>query len=825
MGRFDAAIDKLGRALDAIDKDGSDAAERLRVRVLITRSLTELEVSGLGPALRMLQGARNRAMVIGDRLLVALSYVQEGGIHLRSGNWGACLVALDEVRPDEGVLNPAQLCALLINRGLANLSLGHSAEAQEDLGRAASIAAQHGLVDQEFKARHNLACLAFVDGDLPRALVLMRAADRMDASVARDRAQLDHAEVLLEAGLVDQAREALANALDTARHDGHSLEQGEISTRLARCDLMTGDLDGALEHIEAAMAIYRTREVEALLRDATLTRATIDVAAERDLPAIVEELARRNDGVPQASTAEDRRAVRLEAEARLLLGDLDAADRRLATLVRTNRESLAARLHDTLVRARLDHARGRAVEAERRITTGNRLLAAHQFQSSSLDVRAALALHGRRLAAFDAERALAAGDADGILTSVERWRAISHRINPVTTPTDPEIASMTRTLRRLRRLAAEGDPGTTQALTAEIAALEDEVAQREWSLTVHGSMVTTMAPVDADEARAAASDRGVTVVEFFEVEDTMWTIVLTGGQVVVHPTGRVDEVSSHVTRLRRDLRARAIVSAESPMSSVLERATAASLRSLDAVLNPGKRGEAHVVVIPSRSLAAVPWSLLPSLHGRPVTVAPSLTRWLRGPSRGGTGRWADTAAALYGPGLSHSAAEVQAIRSAWSDGGSVDRTSEASSDDVVRALDSARVVHLAAHGIHESQSPLFSSVQMSDGPVFAHEFPRPVTAEHVTLSACDVGQFSTRPGDEPLGLAIALLSLGATSVLGAVAPVADRVAAHAMVAYHRLIAKGEDAASAWGTVVESQPAAGVFCYYGSEWSVGATAVR
>ena len=107
------------------------------------------------------------------------------------------------------------------------------------------------------------------------------------------------------------------------------------------------------------------------------------------------------------------------------------------------------------MRARLDHARGRHVEAERRITTGNRLLAAHQFQSASLDMRAALALHGRRLAAFDVERALDRQDADGILTSIERWRAISHRINPVTTSTDPELAAMTRELRRLRRVAAE----------------------------------------------------------------------------------------------------------------------------------------------------------------------------------------------------------------------------------------------------------------------------------------------------------------------------------------------------------------------------------
>ena len=142
----------------------------------------------------------------------------------------------------------------------------------------------------------------------------------------------------------------------------------------------------------------------------------------------------------------------------------------------------------------------------------------------------------------------------------------------------------------------------------------------------------------------------------------------------------------------------------------------------------------------------------------------------------------------------------------------------ATSDEVVRALGSARVVHLAAHGVHEAQSPLFSSVQMADGPVFAHEFPRPVAAEHVSLAACDVGQFSTRPGDEPLGLAIALMALGATSVLAAVSPVADHVAADAMVAYHRVLATGVDAAEAWAGVVREQPAAGVFCLYGSDWS-------
>jgi len=292
----------------------------------------------------------------------------------------------------------------------------------------------------------------------------------------------------------------------------------------------------------------------------------------------------------------------------------------------------------------------------------------------------------------------------------------------------------------------------------------------------------------------------------------------------VRPGPALAEVARLVTRLRRDLRARAVVSPASPMAPVLERATTASLVALDGALNPGGPTDDRVVVVPSRALAGVPWSLLPSLHGRPVTVAPSLTRWVRGPSRPSRVTWTRPVAALYGPGLSRTGAEVRAIRTAWSGAEDTEQHAPATSDDVLRALGSARVVHLAAHGIHEAQSPLFSSVQVADGPVFAHEFPRPVAAEHVALSACDVGQFSTRPGDEPLGLAIALISLGATSVLGAVAPVADHVAAEAMVAYHRLLARGDDASTAWAAVVEEQPAAGVFCYYGSDWSVGATAV-
>jgi len=830
VGRFEDAVANLGRALASLDGVPGLDPERLRIRILITGAWTELEVNGLDRALESLESARHRARAIDDRFLLALSHVQEGVILGRGGAWAQSLAALDRVGADVVELNPSQRCALHINRGLANLSLGHVAQARGDLERAVATAAEHGLADQEFKARHNLACLAFVDGDLTQALVLMRQADAMDVAVSRDRARLDQAEVLLEAGLVDGARAALAQALTAARSESHRLEEGEISLRLARCDLLLGDLDGARRHVREATAAYRTRQAADLVREAELVRATIDVAAGHDLPAVVAAMARRVPGTDPSSlaTPSDRAAVRLEAEARLLLGDLDGAQARLDILGRSHRESLPSRLHDALVRARLAAASGQPVEAERRITTGNRLLAAHQFQSSSLDVRAALALHGRRLAVFDVERAITEGDADGILTSVERWRAISHRINPVTTSTDPELATLTRELRRLRRLVPDHDGQPPADLVAQVARLEDEVAHREWTLTVGGAAVTTAPPVDSDEARGAAADRGATIVEFFEHSGALWTIVLEDGRLDVTRMTSVDTVREQVTRLRRDLRARAMVTPDSPMGAVLAHATASSLAAVDTTLNPSGRASARVVIIPSRSLAAVPWSLLPSLTGRPVTVAPSLTRWVRGATRGGSAAAPPAhrapVAALYGPGLARTGPEIDAVRAAWSvrangPTGATGAIDVATSDDVIRALDGARVVHLAAHGTHEAQSPLFSCVQMADGPVFAHEFPRPVAAEHVALSACDVGQFSTRAGDEPLGLATALLSLGATSVLAAVAPVADHVAADAMVAYHRVLATGEDAATAWAGAVSAHPGAGVFCLYGSDWRV------
>ena len=107
------------------------------------------------------------------------------------------------------------------------------------------------------------------------------------------------------------------------------------------------------------------------------------------------------------------------------------------------------------------------------------------------------------------------------------------------------------------------------------------------------------------------------------------------------------------------------------------------------------------------------------------------------------------------------------------------------------------IVHLAAHGRHEPDNPLFSSVRMSDGPLFAHELdPATGAPELVILSSCEVGRASVRPGGEALGLASVLLRGGVGCVVAAVAPLSDETALRVMTRTHEALSAGTPVAAA-----------------------------
>jgi tetratricopeptide (TPR) repeat protein len=801
------------RALRLTDRLPEPERNAARARLLITLAWPTLALHGLTQALSMLSESRTQA---DSPRLRALSWVQESVVHVSCQDWRSALAALDRVGEAMSTLTVPEQVAAHINAGLAHLSLLDLASARADLKRAQRLSAEHGLRAQEFKARHNLGCLEYYAGRLPTAIRLMREADEMDVPVDRVRAQRDLALVLLEAGLLRQARDTLLRALAEARRAGHRLEAADLHVDLATTALARGDSATARQHLDRALGGYRARGAGDRQRSTALLRASVEVAEGKSPRGLDSLLAPWLSG-PHPVTAEERTAARVHVEALLLRGDLDAASVALGHLGTSRRQGLAADMHDRLLRARVAEQQGDRQRARRTVRRAITRLMAVQAPTQSLEIRAALALHGERLAAFDIDDAVASGSASRVFDAVERWRAVSHRLAPVTNPVGSRAAELLGQLRQARlQVTSSGEAGARQR--ARVAELEWEVSRLEWGHAHRSGAASGSAAIRHHRARELLAARGEQALVMVAQSGQEYLLTLTGRGSELHHLGPVAQVGAMAAQLSRDLRAKAFATGNPALEATLAHAVAQSAAALDhrlfAAVPPD---DTPLLVVPGQALMSVPWHLLPSLAGRPVTVSPSATRWAGGVA---DDRRQDptTVCALAGPGLAGSDVEVAEVASAWQAAVPVTSRTGATSTDLGTALGRSTLVHVAAHGTHEDQSPFFSSLRMADGPVFAHELPRPVAAEHVVLSACEVGRSDLHPGDEPLGLTAALLTLGATCVVAAVAPVRDEVASRAMVSYHRYLAAGRPAAAALAATVAEHPDASAFCVFGSDWA-------
>ena len=96
-----------------------------------------------------------------------------------------------------------------------------------------------------------------------------------------------------------------------------------------------------------------------------------------------------------------------------------------------------------------------------------------------------------------------------------------------------------------------------------------------------------------------------------------------------------------------------------------------------------------------------------------------------------------------------------------------------------------------------SDSPLFSSLELADGPLNVYELQHLRRApELVVLSSCDMATSATHPGDELLGFAAALLNMGTRTVIASTLPVPDAAAKRLMRALHERLVAGEAPARA-----------------------------
>ena len=276
-----------------------------------------------------------------------------------------------------------------------------------------------------------------------------------------------------------------------------------------------------------------------------------------------------------------------------------------------------------------------------------------------------------------------------------------------------------------------------------------------------------------------------TLIELVTVDGVLHVVVVADRRVRLYTVGSVPEREVQLNRfaLRRLGHGR-----RQPGDEIVlkYRGTA-----LEAALLGGAAaglGDSPVVVIPPAQFRAVPWTLMPSLRDRVVTVAPSASAWLR--ARRMRPPSPRRVALVTGPGLATKGAEIEPLVSRYP-GATLLGHGNATAGQVLTALDGAWLAHIAAHGTFRTDNPMFSSILLDDGPLIVHDFERLGRAPyHLVLAGCDSGVAAPVGADELLGLVSSLMPLGAAGIVASVVPVNDIAVVPVMVALHEALQRG-----------------------------------
>lgn len=668
--------------------------------------------------------------------------------------------------------------------GLARIELGESAGAEVAFGEAREIFATLGNDWDVANTVHNEGTAAFVGGRLPEALKLYAdAGARLDAlGITSVELVVDRCEAYLSGGLAQEALDVVREAITARRLQAR--ERADLLVAMADAALSAGDLSAAISASDEATRLLRAQG----RRMQRLRAELLGVCSRAEASYPTGQLLRRAERL-----VEEGRDIRTpELPQVLLLGaQLARGVRSARTTVLADAwlaEAAAFRrapIGTTRALGWLAAARGRELDGDRggclrACDRGLRALDEHRATLGSVELRARTSGHGAQLAELGTRTALASGNARRLLRWSERWRATALDLPAAARGHDPETAAQLAALRaqhrRIDEARAAGE--TVDLLQARAARLEQAVRQRLFHARGTG---TTASSLDVVALLEALREDDTVLVELTEVDGVLHALVAGRGRVrhfvVGDAVAAAKAVDFALFTLRQAARGR---------RAQLDVAGARLQRTL---LGPaaGGLGESRVVVSGTSALQGVPWALLPSLATRPFTSTPSARLWLRSRSERPSEH---RHVLLVGPGLGSGGAEVPAI-AAEDPGAEVLDGAAATVEASLTALDGAGLAHIAAHGRFREDSPLFSSLDLADGPLMVHDLQRLKRPPHrVVLSACESGEMAPVGAQELLGLSAALLSMGTAGIVSSLAEVDDAATVDVMVALHARLRQG-----------------------------------
>jgi hypothetical protein len=585
-------------------------------------------------------------------------------------------------------------------------------------------------------------------------------------------------------------------------------DDGEALLARAEAALLAGRPADARRSALQARTRFGRRKNRRWWALAELVSLRADYASTPAQPYLLRRLRSIAVRLADLGLGEDARvAGLLAARCSAALGRAAEANELLRGYGRIRRgDRLDTRVLCRLTRAEVAATAGEFEAADRQLTAGLAELHRYRATFGCLDLQTGAAVHGRDLAAAGLRRALRDGRAAAIFRWSERSRAQALLLTPVRPPKDPETASTLEQLRQLRLSVREAERSgqPTASLRAQCAVLETRIRHRSWTVAGAGgaaelASVQTVAGALGDTAMVVYLRDGVTLL----------ALTLVDGSARLVRLGSASAAEEAVRRLRADLDARAGRALPGRLAAAIGASIGRDARALsDAVLTAVLPivGNRDVVVVPTGGLLTAPWSVLPGCSGRAVTVAASATSWYAARSRDSARAQASASgtapvALVAGPGNDRAEIEVRRIADFYP-GAVVLTGTAATAGATAAALDGAILAHVAAHGRHQAENPLFSALELVDGPLMGYDLQQLATPPQVAvLSTCDLGLSDVRPGDESIGMSTALIAAGTVTVIASVSRVADDVAMHVMTALHRHMTAGARPAAALAAAV------------------------
>lgn len=694
--------------------------------------------------------------------------------------------------------------------GYACLYLGDLAAADQHFADSGQISANLGHSFGHAVTVQNRGYVSYLEGDLPRTLAtLNEAAAAFDAIGGRTADLIiDQCTAYLAAGLLPEATDTIERAF--ASRVWVAKDQAELLATRAQVALAAGD------HAQAENAALRAaRALHGQGRDWSAARAELVALTARHARVQRITPALRRDAVALVETS---RRLRVPEHTQVLLlaatieqtRDPGASDRLWKEAERAKRhDAPLTRALGWLATARRQAASGRTAATLRACEQGLTAIDEHQRRLGSGELRALATARGQDLATLALTAAVQSRRPKQVLYWAERWRSTTSTSSTVG-PAGHRDEDSARDLAALRAQTQQANTARDAGLPTEhferhIASLERRIRERHLLRTGTNSTRTDTTEradtdrtdagskdgrgegrVDVPELLTALGERDTTLVELLNLSGNLHVVTAHQGRVRVSSVGLLEK-AVQAQEYARYLLSRAGRGQPAGLAEAGTRLQAALLGDLKVP------GDGPVVVSASNQLQRLPWALLPALAERPVSAAPSAHTWMRASRQRASGQQRTL---IVGPGLASGGAEVEAIRRA--DPAATYLTGDAATvaASLVR-IDGAALVLIAAHGNFRKDNPLFSSIDLADGPLMVHDLEHLTQPPHrVVLSACETGDMQPAGADELLGLSVSLLAMGSAGVISSLVKVHDHATADVMPYVHEALRRGETGAAA-----------------------------